>query len=108
MCSKCSDFKASTREMAIHSAEQPRSRVPAECRNAATTAGRSVGAIVGELQFQAHVFAAQQGDNCLQLVAALTGDFDGVALDAGMRLLFGILYQAHDLFSLLHRNTLLK
>src|ERR1039458_10249157 len=69
---------------------------------------RSVGAIVRELQFQAEVLRAKQGNDGLQFVPVLAGDSYGIALDAGLRLLLRIFYKAHDLLSFFHGNALLK
>ena len=61
--------------------------LPLTCK-CARIAVRSIGAVVGELQIHAQIFAAQQGDDRLQLVAVLARYSDSIALDAGLRLLF--------------------
>jgi len=48
----------------------------------------SIAAVVGELQFHAEIFAPQQRDDSLELVAIFTGYSDSISLDAGLCLLF--------------------
>src|ERR1035437_6252837 len=68
----------------------------------------SIRAVVGELQFQPHLPAAQQRDDGLQLVPVLAGYSDCIALDADLRLLFCFLDQADNFFGLFDGNALLK
>src|SRR5580704_11026300 len=68
---------------------------------ATRAAPRLIRPVVGELQLQAQILAAQQRDDTLQLIAILTGDSHRVALNAGLRLFFRIFHQAHNLLGLL-------
>src|ERR1035438_4236430 len=80
-----------------------------ESGNPAASAGVcSVGAVVGKLQFQTHILAAQQGDDGLQLVAVLARYSHRIALDAGLRLPLRVLDQANDLLGLFDGDALLQ
>lgn len=60
-----------------------------------------VGAEVGELEFDADVFAFEKGHDFLQDVAVFTDDADGVALNAGLGFFLRIFDGGDDDFGLL-------
>src|SRR5579864_9525521 len=72
----------------------------------AVIANASVGAEVGELELDADVFAAKESHDLLKGVAVFADDADGVALDAGLSLLFGVLDGGDDDFGLFRGNAL--
>src|SRR5579863_2847695 len=67
-----------------------------------------VRTVIRELQLQAQVLAAQQGNNGLQLVAVFAAYPHSIALNAYLRLLFRVLYQPDDLFGLFRGDALLQ
>src|ERR1700744_370138 len=53
--------------------------------------GQLIRPVIGELQIDAEVFAAEQGDDALEIVAVFAADSDSISLDAGLDLLFRVL-----------------
>ena len=67
-----------------------------------------VGAEVGELEVDAEVGGLEFGDDLLEGVAVFGGDADGLALDGGVGLDFGVLDEGDDFFGGVGVDALLE